>query len=68
LSVASSAAATSSASDAWRAGRAHVGAAFNELMYVAREMALRSEEETRTADDDLLMRSRVVDERYGRSR
>jgi hypothetical protein len=56
LSVASSAAATSSASDAWRAGRAHVGAAFDELMYVAREMALRSEEETPTVDDDLLMR------------
>jgi hypothetical protein len=40
-----------------RQQRAHVGAAFNELMYGARELAFRSEEETRTGGDDLLMRS-----------
>jgi hypothetical protein len=34
-------------------------------MYVAREMALRSEEETRTVDDDLLMRSPFADAASG---
>jgi integrase len=40
-----------------RQQRAHVGAAFNELMYGARELAFRSEEETRSTGGDLLMRS-----------
>jgi hypothetical protein len=40
-----------------RQQRAHVGAAFNELMYGAREVAFRSEEETRADRGDLLMAS-----------
>ena len=40
-----------------RQQRAHVGAAFNELMYGARELAFRSDEKTRSASGDLLMRS-----------
>jgi integrase len=40
-----------------RQQRAKVGAAFNELMYGARELAFRSEGETRSSEGDLLMRS-----------
>jgi hypothetical protein len=40
-----------------RQQRAKVGAAFNELMYGARELAFRSEDDTRSSDGDLLMRS-----------
>jgi integrase len=40
-----------------RQQRAKVGAAFNELMYGAREFAFRSEDETRPSGGDLLMRS-----------
>jgi integrase len=40
-----------------RQQRAKVGAAFNELMYGARELAFRSEDEVRSSDGDLLMRS-----------
>jgi hypothetical protein len=40
-----------------RQQRAHVGAAFNELMYGARELAFRTEEETRSSGDARLMRS-----------
>lgn len=35
----------------------HAGTAFNELMYGAHELAFRAEEETRSTDGDLLMRS-----------
>src|SRR5206468_12290109 len=38
-----------------RQQRAHVGAAFNELMYGARELAFRAEEQTRAGGGDLLM-------------
>lgn len=44
-----------------RQQRAHVGAAFNELMYGARELAFRSEEDARTGGGDLLMRSPFAD-------
>ena len=40
-----------------RQQRAHVGSAFNELMYGARELAFRTEEETRSGGGALLMRS-----------
>jgi integrase len=40
-----------------RQQRAHVGAAFNELMYGARELASRAEVEVRSSGGDLLMRS-----------
>jgi integrase len=40
-----------------RQQRAKVGAAFDELMYGARELAFRSEDETRSSGGDLLMRS-----------
>jgi hypothetical protein len=40
-----------------RQQRAKVGAAFNELMYGARELAFRSDDETRSSGGDLLMRS-----------
>jgi integrase len=40
-----------------RQQRAHVGTAFNELMYGARELAFRTEEETRSGGGALLMRS-----------
>ena len=44
-----------------RQQRAKVGAAFNELMYGARELAFRVEDETRSGGGDLLMRSPFED-------
>ena len=44
-----------------RQQRAKVGAAFNELMYGARELAFRFEDETRSGGGDLLMRSPFED-------
>ena len=44
-----------------RQQRAKVGAAFNELMYGARELAFRVEDETRSGAGDLLMRSPFED-------
>ena len=44
-----------------RQQRAHVGAAFNELMYGARELAFRSEDETRGSGGELLMTSPFED-------
>jgi integrase len=40
-----------------RQQRAQVGVAFNELMYGARELAFRTEDETRSSGGDLVMRS-----------
>jgi hypothetical protein len=44
-----------------RQQRAKVGAAFNELMYGARELAFRAEDETRSDGGGLLMRSPFED-------
>jgi hypothetical protein len=44
-----------------RQQRATVGAAFNESMYGARELAFRVEDETRSGGGDLLMRSPFED-------
>jgi hypothetical protein len=40
-----------------RQQRAKVGAAFNELMYGARELAFRSDDESPSSGNNLLMRS-----------